>query len=399
MVASLARRAPLVARSFFGVALLFASTSPVAFQDLGSLLLNQPGIADRARTFLLSNPFSALRTATFSLPSPAGVAIPRLPVPDHFAIINASLPAASQREPLDLEPAPRALTVNRENKANRLVPAPKESVQVIPSGRRTPGRHESTAIDPDAWLHVEDVAPFRHEAEYAGVIALDFDPVPSSGSILRLTHVIFGNDEHELPRQAFEHATPSPVVQLRYAALPGSTMDDATSVASKGQVTGDEATPRSPAERLGLFGRARAKAEKCLADAVYFESRGESERGQIAVAQVVINRVFSGYYPEDVCETVYQNAHRHLACQFTFACEGKQLIVNDQVSWQRATRIARDMLDGNVWLDDVGKATHYHASWVRPRWVREMRTIQKIGVHTFYRPRRWEEADKVATGG
>jgi spore germination cell wall hydrolase CwlJ-like protein len=51
-----------------------------------------------------------------------------------------------------------------------------------------------------------------------------------------------------------------------------------------------------------------------------------------------------------------------------------------------------------LWLNDVGKATHYHANWVRPRWVSEMRTIQKIGVHTFYRPHRWDEADKVATG-
>src|SRR5690606_17630366 len=121
-----------------------------------------------------------------------------------------------------------------------------------------------------------------------------------------------------------------------------------TSIATKGVVTGDEATPKSPAERLGLAGKDRAKAEKCLADAIYFESRGETERGQIAVAQVVINRVFSGYYPEDVCGTVYQNAHRHLACQFTFACEGKKLIVNDHTSWARATRISRGMLDGQL---------------------------------------------------
>ena len=171
------------------------------------------------------------------------------------------------------------------------------------------------------------------------------------------------------------------------------------SVALKGVVTGDEATPKSPAERLELAGKARAKAEKCLADAIYFESRGEVERGQVAVAQVVINRVFSGYYPGDVCETVYQNAHRYLACQFTFACEGEKLVVNDQPAWARATRIASDMLDGKLWLNDVGKATHYHAFWVKPRWVREMRTLQKIGVHTFYRPLKWDETDTAELGG
>ena len=70
---------------------------------------------------------------------------------------------------------------------------------------------------------------------------------------------------------------------------------------------------QSPAERLGLAGMPRAKAEKCLADAVYFEARGEPVRGQEAVAQVVMNRVFSGFYPDNVCGVVYQNANRHLA--------------------------------------------------------------------------------------
>ena len=90
-------------------------------------------------------------------------------------------------------------------------------------------------------------------------------------------------------------------------------------IAAKGQVTGKDHRPMSPAERLGLIGAARAKHERCLADAVYFEARAEPVRGQMAVAQVVINRVFSGYYPNNICGVVYQNAHRHLRCQFTFA--------------------------------------------------------------------------------
>ena len=87
----------------------------------------------------------------------------------------------------------------------------------------------------------------------------------------------------------------------------------------------------------------RAKAEKCLADAVYFEARGEVIKGQQAVAQVVMNRVFSGYYPHDVCGVVYQNASRHLACQFTFACEGKDLNKIDEPDmWEQAKHIAKD---------------------------------------------------------
>jgi hypothetical protein len=80
--------------------------------------------------------------------------------------------------------------------------------------------------------------------------------------------------------------------------------------------------PPSPAERLHLEGKERVKAERCLANAIYFEARSEPVRGQMAVAQVVLNRAFSGFYPNDICGVVYQNASRHLACQFTFACDG-----------------------------------------------------------------------------
>jgi Cell Wall Hydrolase len=150
--------------------------------------------------------------------------------------------------------------------------------------------------------------------------------------------------------------------------------------------------PVTPAVRLGLEGKERAKAEKCLADAVYFESRGEPLRGQMAVAQVIMNRVFSGYYPNNVCGVVYQNAHRHLRCQFTFACEGKDLSKVDELDmWEQAKTISRDMLDGKIWLTEVGHATHYHAYWVHPSWVHEMKKMYRLGVHTFYRPRAWSD--------
>ena len=176
-------------------------------------------------------------------------------------------------------------------------------------------------------------------------------------------------------------------------AAPGVT------VAGKGEVTGADKRPKSPAERLGLLGPKRAKAEKCLANAVYFESRSEPVRGQIAVAQVVMNRVFSGFYPNDVCGVVYQNARRHLACQFTFACDGIPDVVTDEESWSRAQRIARETLDGKLWLPEIAKSTHYHASYVYPYWVRAMRKNAKIGLHNFYRPRKWGAGDDAPSWG
>jgi spore germination cell wall hydrolase CwlJ-like protein len=160
-------------------------------------------------------------------------------------------------------------------------------------------------------------------------------------------------------------------------------------IAAKGEVTGAGQHPMSPAERLHLDQKGRAKAMKCLTQAIYFEARGEPVRGQIAVAQVVMNRVFSGYYPGTVCGVVYQNANRHLACQFTFACDGLPEVVREPDAWERAKKIAAETLDGELWLPEVGKATHYHAYWVHPSWVHEMTRMYKLGVHTFYRPKRW----------
>ena len=172
------------------------------------------------------------------------------------------------------------------------------------------------------------------------------------------------------------------------------------SVAPKGEVTGADQRPMTPAERLGLSDeKARAKTVKCLTEVIYFKSRGEQVRGQMAVAQVVLNRAFSGKYPTTVCGVVYQNAHRHLACQFTFACDGIADRVKEPDMWERATVIANEMLDGKIWLPEVGKATHYHAHWVRPGWVREMTKLYRVGVHTFYRPRNWGDGTNAPQWG
>lgn len=128
-----------------------------------------------------------------------------------------------------------------------------------------------------------------------------------------------------------------------------------------------------------------AREQRCLAEAVYFEARSESERGQAAVAQVVLNRVKSGLYPSTVCGVVYQNRHRHLACQFTFACEGRSLAINEPDSWRLAVEIARNVVDGKTYLPDVGASTHYHAKYVRPYWAKRLRKMDVIGTHIFYK--------------
>lgn len=127
----------------------------------------------------------------------------------------------------------------------------------------------------------------------------------------------------------------------------------------------------------------QAGEQKCLAEAVYFEARGEPEEGQAAVAQVVLNRVGSGLYPASVCGVVYQERRR--ACQFSFACGGKTLRVTEPEAWSTAVRVAREVTDGTAYVSDIGTATHYHARDVRPLWASRLEKMDAIGGHVFYR--------------
>ncbi len=132
-----------------------------------------------------------------------------------------------------------------------------------------------------------------------------------------------------------------------------------------------------------------ASEVKCLATAIYFEARGEPERGQIAVAQVVLNRLKNPAYPNTICAVVYQNKNRRHACQFSFACDGIPDRITNRKAWDASKTLATKILndDRTMFLSDVGAATHYHANYVRPRWARAMKKVDKIGRHIFYKTR------------
>lgn len=123
----------------------------------------------------------------------------------------------------------------------------------------------------------------------------------------------------------------------------------------------------------------------CLATAVYFEARGEPDRGQVAVAQVVLNRVNHPIYPDTICDVVFQNQHRRNACQFSFACDGIPERVTEDNAWDKAREIARQVVKGTAYDEDVANATHYHATYVHPRWAPRMKRMTSIGLHRFYR--------------
>jgi spore germination cell wall hydrolase CwlJ-like protein len=127
-----------------------------------------------------------------------------------------------------------------------------------------------------------------------------------------------------------------------------------------------------------------ARQMRCLAEAIYFEARSEPEAGQAAVAQVVLNRVRSGIFPTNVCAVVYQDRNRPFACQFSFACEGKSLRVEEPAAWATATRIAEAVVSGANYNPRLAEALNYHAYYVYPFWAPTLRRVDRIGAHIFY---------------
>lgn len=130
---------------------------------------------------------------------------------------------------------------------------------------------------------------------------------------------------------------------------------------------------------------AGGKDWQCLSEALYFEARGESVKGQFAVAEVIMNRVDSKRFPNSVCGVINQGTGRKFACQFTYTCDGKPENIGDPSAWQNVGKVARAMLDGAPRSLTKG-ATYYHATWVRPKWSRKFTRTARIGVHLFYRP-------------
>ena len=129
----------------------------------------------------------------------------------------------------------------------------------------------------------------------------------------------------------------------------------------------------------------RSRQWRCLTEALYFEARGENLVGQVAVAEVILNRVDSKSYPNSVCGVIQQGQSKRNGCQFSFICDGKVEYIGDRKSFEKLGKVAWVMLQGKPRIL-TGKATHYHAASVLPRWAKRLVRTARIGDHIFYRP-------------
>ncbi|MCV3270362.1 cell wall hydrolase [Roseobacter sp. WL0113] len=123
---------------------------------------------------------------------------------------------------------------------------------------------------------------------------------------------------------------------------------------------------------------------ECLAEALYFEARGETVKGQFAVAEVILNRVESDRFPGSACGVINQGTGKKYQCQFTYTCDGHKEIISEPRAFERVAKVARAALDGMAPELTEG-ATHYHTTAVSPRWSRVYTKTAAIGEHIFYR--------------
>jgi len=437
----------------FVVCLLSLAPAEIGYQDLASRLVHQHGVAERLQQYMFASASRSLRVASFNFVRPIGTDVRQSP-----SVLLASLsggggdvtgaigrnPFGEAVRPLRASDYP---TVVRTLKGDRLVvtaPAADEPVSQPAINRTPPSENNSSVmgektadqlptqaepLDEELQaalnaprLEQYDVtrAPDGNVLDEKALEALKTAPggaavpvtAPQDPFSVKTSSLFFGDASLGEAGETLERWRPGeepivvvpnvdPDLKQRIASAPSSGNEEhgGQTFAGKGEVNAINTHVLSPAERLKLDDKARAKGEKCLAEAIYFEARGEAVRGQIAVAQVVMNRVFSGFYPTTVCGVVYQNKGRHNACQFTFACDDVKDVIDEPDMWERAKKIARAELNGQLWLPEVGKSTHYHAYWVRPSWVNEMKKMYRYGVHTFYRPRAWGDGSDAPSWG
>jgi spore germination cell wall hydrolase CwlJ-like protein len=442
----------------FGLGLCVFALIPteVGYQDIASLLARQPGVAERWQSRVFSAA-STMQLATYSFSRPIGTDAPQSATFQLASLDNrgADITGTVTRNRI-AQPPPRFQStefprVDRTLKGDRLVkfsPQPAAPANPAPAnedpatsnssvmGAKTVDAAPAAAhvsLDPELQAALSapplpqydvsmslEAQPLDDLKAAPDAAAVPLEPSRSrDGFSVKTASLFFESSSLRASAESMERWQPGeeptlvlpgalPDPDMKAAAASPSAADEPVkaaaasgeSIAAKGEVNADNQHAKTPAERLGLFDeKERAKSEKCLAEAVYFEARGEAVRGQIAVAQVVLNRAFSGFYPTTVCGVVYQNKHRHFACQFTFACDNNPDVIREPDMWDRAKRISKAMLDGQLWLPEVDKSTHYHAYWVRPSWVNEMKKMYKFGVHTFYRPRAWGDGSEAPSWG
>ena len=386
---------------------LTASTTAIAFQDM-TALLSDVKPAERWQSHMVAAPQGSVHAATFQFfgqsssyeaTAFSGIRIPALPQGGLVAIARDDGAVADDQPLVVIRATKGDLQMTRTPVAepNRAIPEsgqiwdmkdifstydeadlpkvafaapdgrPFAAIMVAYSSFTRPGADRPANGAPA--VMVADAGPAANRSAN--------NPAPGTGTFSLAAYAPAGATI-DAPFDALLGAAPSITPKERPATLLGRLAGRKRMKKTNGKA---HAWLANPLPSLAF----NKTQQDCLARGIYFEARGESELGQAGVAQVILNRVRNPAYPGTICGVVYQNKKWRNRCQFSFACDGIRDRIRSGRAWKTAQKVATAVSNGDIWLQDVGDATHYHANYVRPRWARKMKKTDRIGRHIFYR--------------
>lgn len=370
----------LVAPMFFGVCILLGSPTTAAYQDIASFVSGMESGTQRWGGFMETAVAGSVHkaempfvdsTLTGSI-SGSGMSAPGLGA---VAFRGKSIAAETPDEE----------RINRSEKRARIVNvAPSAPPRFFNAGsilERT-SLLQDPSSDPETQMAFTKPEIQGKEIEIASAFHLRDDG--SRQAVPTFLADLVTNDTPDILATAYAAAEPNYAKASPFTSLlrDEQASNDGRFIPPVGK--GDHAWMSSPLPPH-VFS---ASEQKCLTEGIYFEARGENVKGQAAVAQVILNRVRNPAYPNTICGVVYQNKTWRNRCQFSFACDGTRPRVRSQEHYKIAEEVALAVTAGKIFIPEVASATHYHATYVRPRWARTMEKMKKIGLHVFYRTHR-----------
>ena len=367
-------------------------TQPTGTSDITSLVSSETSPAERWMSRVVASPRGSSLPPSMVFDQATDPSAPSLAVAHHAAgLRNAPL---VQVPGLDSGlPANREVVVNRASKGDLLITRAQAPTPLIPSVGEV-GAMASMLAPSAAGAH-------------ARVAFVKPQPLPDTSSVLTAfadqaqplvngsTDPLFDDDQRTSQLIARSAAAASASMMTGYAPFASDEVkrpfDALFGLGEIGALASTGGVPVNVPAKEHWWVKSELpknstsrRQKKCLAEAIYFEARSEPIDGQIAVAQVVLNRVKNPTYPNSICGVVYQNQHKRNRCQFSYACDGIRDRINDKTAWDVAERLTNEVLNGEHWLEAVGSSTHYHATYVSPRWARTMKKRDHIGLHIFY---------------
>ena len=366
----------LLAAVFF-----LSNPTTIAMQDISGLLTGADSGGSRWRTFLVGAAPGSIHQAELAFDADpvvtGSIASSGIDVPNLGRVVMTPLKA-------EVAATPDEERVNRSEKTGRIVSVAPTAPPKGFSAGTVLERHSSLmtpVADPAELMAFAKPKIGGKEIQ----IATEFHPFAAKGRDKQVPVMLASlvtNTRADVLATAYAPTEPDFARQSPFRSLLREPGDEQLGRFIPPVQKGDYPWAHTPLP-AGVFSE---REQRCLAEGIYFEARGEKLEGQAAVAQVILNRVRNPAYPNTICGVVYQNDDWRNRCQFSFACDGIRDRIRSQSHWQTARDIAMAVTAGKIWLASVGAATHYHAIYVRPAWARTMEKKTRIGLHVFYRP-------------